>query len=213
MRFHLNSGQTSAVKTRRGLGADSVVPPKSPREYGRIRGKSYGGPTEVLRKSYGSPTEQYRGTTVTARGQPAQDRGAAAGIAGGAKQELSELKGGDIECSRKPKGVLKGSDTPVLRRTGSLCWRGSGAVERIRPMPVLALTIFTGAFLLFQVQPLIGKYILPWLGGGPGVWTTCMLFFQALLERNPQLLELCRRGQPYYEPAAAARLEPGPPKP
>ena len=44
-----------------------------------------------------------------------------------------------------------------------------------------ALTIFTGAFLLFQVQPLVGKYILPWFGGGPGVWTTCMLFFQLLL--------------------------------
>ena len=48
-------------------------------------------------------------------------------------------------------------------------------------MPSYALTIFTGAFLLFQVQPLIGKYILPWFGGGPGVWTTCMLFFQVLL--------------------------------
>ena len=48
-------------------------------------------------------------------------------------------------------------------------------------MLVYALTIFTGAFLLFQVQPLIGKYILPWFGGGPGVWTTCMLFFQVLL--------------------------------
>jgi hypothetical protein len=44
-----------------------------------------------------------------------------------------------------------------------------------------ALTIFTGAFLLFQVQPLIGKYILPWFGGGPGVWTTCLLFFQTVL--------------------------------
>ncbi len=44
-----------------------------------------------------------------------------------------------------------------------------------------AVTIFTGAFLLFQVQPLIGKYILPWFGGGPGVWTTCLLFFQTLL--------------------------------
>ena len=44
-----------------------------------------------------------------------------------------------------------------------------------------ALTIFTGAFLLFQVQPLIGKYILPWFGGSPGVWTTCLLFFQMLL--------------------------------
>ena len=48
-------------------------------------------------------------------------------------------------------------------------------------MFAFALTIFTGAFLLFQVQPLVGKYILPWFGGGPGVWTTCMLFFQVLL--------------------------------
>ncbi|MGA2865875.1 MAG: fused MFS/spermidine synthase [Verrucomicrobiota bacterium] len=48
-------------------------------------------------------------------------------------------------------------------------------------MPAYALTIFAGAFLLFQVQPLIGKYILPWFGGGPGVWTACMLFFQVLL--------------------------------
>src|SRR2546427_9958067 len=48
-------------------------------------------------------------------------------------------------------------------------------------MPIYALTIFIGAFLLFQVQPLIGKYILPWFGGGPGVWTTCMLFFQVAL--------------------------------
>ncbi|MCX6952012.1 MAG: fused MFS/spermidine synthase [Verrucomicrobia bacterium] len=48
-------------------------------------------------------------------------------------------------------------------------------------MPAFALTIFTGAFLLFQIQPLVGKYILPWFGGGPGVWTTCMLFFQLVL--------------------------------
>lgn len=48
-------------------------------------------------------------------------------------------------------------------------------------MPVYALAIFTGAFLLFLVQPLIGKYILPWFGGSPAVWTTCMLFFQVLL--------------------------------
>ncbi|MGH7970540.1 MAG: hypothetical protein ACREIC_17580, partial [Limisphaerales bacterium] len=48
-------------------------------------------------------------------------------------------------------------------------------------MAALGLTIFIGAFLLFQVQPLIGKYILPWFGGAPSVWTTCMLFFQVLL--------------------------------
>jgi spermidine synthase len=37
------------------------------------------------------------------------------------------------------------------------------------------------AFLLFQLQPIIGRYILPWFGGGPAVWTTCLLFFQACL--------------------------------
>jgi hypothetical protein len=44
-----------------------------------------------------------------------------------------------------------------------------------------AFTIFISAFLLFQVQPLISKFILPWFGGSPAVWTTCMLFFQSLL--------------------------------
>ncbi len=48
-------------------------------------------------------------------------------------------------------------------------------------LPLFAVTIFWGAFLLFLVQPLIGKYILPWFGGTPGVWTTCLLFFQCLL--------------------------------
>src|SRR5258708_18279313 len=46
---------------------------------------------------------------------------------------------------------------------------------------LIGLTIFTGAFLLFQVQLLIGKYILPWFGGAPGVWMGCLLFFQVLL--------------------------------
>jgi hypothetical protein len=41
--------------------------------------------------------------------------------------------------------------------------------------------IFCGAFLLFQVQLILGKYALPWSGGAPAVWTTCMLFFQLLL--------------------------------
>ena len=44
-----------------------------------------------------------------------------------------------------------------------------------------ALTIFLSAFLLFQLQPLVSKRILPWFGGSPAVWTTCMLFFQLLL--------------------------------
>ena len=61
-------------------------------------------------------------------------------------------------------------------------------------MPVFALTIFTGAFLLFEVQPLIAKYILPWFGGGPGVWTTCMLFFQVLLLGGYAYAHLLSRG-------------------
>lgn len=44
-----------------------------------------------------------------------------------------------------------------------------------------AVTIFTSAFLLFQVQPLISKFILPWFGGSPAVWTAAMLFFQVAL--------------------------------
>lgn len=44
-----------------------------------------------------------------------------------------------------------------------------------------AATIFLSAFLLFQVQPLVNKYILPWFGGSPAVWTATMLFFQVAL--------------------------------
>jgi len=48
-------------------------------------------------------------------------------------------------------------------------------------MPVYAATIFLSAFLLFQVQPLIAKFILPWFGGSAAVWSAALLFFQLLL--------------------------------
>jgi hypothetical protein len=48
-------------------------------------------------------------------------------------------------------------------------------------MTPFALSIFLSAFLLFQVQPMIGKFILPWFGGTPAVWSAVMLFFQVLL--------------------------------
>ncbi|MGB5079794.1 MAG: fused MFS/spermidine synthase [Burkholderiales bacterium] len=48
-------------------------------------------------------------------------------------------------------------------------------------MILYAATIFLSAFLLFQVQPLVAKIILPWFGGTAAVWTICMLFFQLLL--------------------------------
>src|SRR5262245_3767566 len=53
---------------------------------------------------------------------------------------------------------------------------------RDRWLPLIyAAAIFTSAFLLFQIQPLISKRILPWFGGTPAVWTTCLLFFQTVL--------------------------------
>ena len=58
----------------------------------------------------------------------------------------------------------------------------SNPAPRFRLQHLLfAATIFTSAFLLFQVQPLISKFILPWFGGSPAVWSTCMLFFQVVL--------------------------------
>src|SRR6185369_1574735 len=65
----------------------------------------------------------------------------------------------------------------------------TSSTARVLPVPEhgarqalgFALTIFTSAFLLFQVEPLISKVILPWFGGSPAVWTTCLLFFQTLL--------------------------------
>ena len=48
-------------------------------------------------------------------------------------------------------------------------------------MILYALTILVSAFLLFQVQPVIAKIILPWFGGSAAVWTTCLLFFQLVL--------------------------------
>jgi hypothetical protein len=48
-------------------------------------------------------------------------------------------------------------------------------------MTLYAATIFLSAFLLFQVQPLIAKIILPWFGGTAAVWTAAMLFFQVSL--------------------------------
>ena len=48
-------------------------------------------------------------------------------------------------------------------------------------MLLFACTIFTSAFLLFLVQPILAKQVLPWFGGTAAVWTTCLVFFQFLL--------------------------------
>ncbi len=48
-------------------------------------------------------------------------------------------------------------------------------------MAFFSLSIFLSAFLLFQIQPMVGRFILPWFGGTPAVWSTLMLVFQVLL--------------------------------
>lgn len=46
---------------------------------------------------------------------------------------------------------------------------------------VFSIAIFLNAGLLFLIQPLIAKMILPWLGGSPAVWNTSLIFYQACL--------------------------------
>ncbi|MFZ2541248.1 MAG: hypothetical protein WAW75_05675, partial [Gallionella sp.] len=48
-------------------------------------------------------------------------------------------------------------------------------------MILYAATILVSSFLLFLVQPIIAKQILPWFGGSAAVWTTCLVFFQFAL--------------------------------
>src|SRR5690606_1446052 len=48
-------------------------------------------------------------------------------------------------------------------------------------IPIFTATIYLNALLLFLVQPMFGKMVLPLVGGTPAVWNTCLLFFQAAL--------------------------------
>ncbi len=73
-------------------------------------------------------------------------------------------------------------------------------------MALYALTIFFGAFLLFQVEPIIGKFILPWFGGTPGVWTVCLLFFQTVLVAGYGYAHLLARLAPRRQAAIHVAL-------
>ena len=57
----------------------------------------------------------------------------------------------------------------------------------------LYIAVALGAFLLFLVQPMAARFILPWFGGGPGVWSTCLLFFQVALLAGYAYAHLTRR--------------------
>jgi hypothetical protein len=61
------------------------------------------------------------------------------------------------------------------------------------PTALFAVTIFLSAFLLFQVQPIVAKIILPWFGGSAAVWTACLLFFQLVLLAGYMYADLTSR--------------------
>ena len=48
-------------------------------------------------------------------------------------------------------------------------------------MTLYAICIFLSAFLLFQIQPILSKALLPWFGGGSSVWSSSMVFYQIVL--------------------------------
>jgi hypothetical protein len=80
---------------------------------------------------------------------------------------LLEQPRDSVERGQAARPSSENEPVEVTRKRSTMLWFG--------------ITIFLGAFLLFQVQPLIGKFILPWFGSSPGVWATCMLFFQLML--------------------------------
>jgi 16S rRNA G966 N2-methylase RsmD len=65
--------------------------------------------------------------------------------------------------------------------------------------PLFALTTFLSSFLLFQVQPLIGKHILPWYGGSSAVWVTAMFFFMVALAVGYIYALLLSKLTPWYQ--------------
>ncbi|HWZ87800.1 MAG TPA: fused MFS/spermidine synthase, partial [Polyangiaceae bacterium] len=84
---------------------------------------------------------------------------------------------------RHPPETRGGQDWGIQMSNATLVTSLSAEPTRTRDWLALnfALTVFVSAFLLFQIEPLISKFILPWFGGSPAVWTTCLLFFQVVL--------------------------------
>ena len=88
------------------------------------------------------------------------------------------------------EGALRGdrelhNDAPALRptplREAYATILRNILLFRAHSMILYALTVFVSSFLLFLVQPLIAKQVLPWFGGTASVWTTCLVFFQSAL--------------------------------
>jgi len=83
--------------------------------------------------------------------------------------------GGELEtisingASYQSAGGTKSEESLVLLRAP------------IGSIGIYHLTIFLSAFLLFQIEPILVKYLLQWFGGSSAVWTTSLLFFQVIL--------------------------------
>lgn len=72
---------------------------------------------------------------------------------------------------------------------------------------LFGLAVACSAFLIFLVQPMVGKRLLPWYGGAPGVWTLCLAFYQTTLFAGYAVAHLLRRlGRPKLELALHAAL-------
>jgi hypothetical protein len=67
--------------------------------------------------------------------------------------------------------------SPALAEASDRVANNHGRLPRL----LLSSTVFLGAFLLFLVEPLFAKLILPWFGGSAAVWATCLVFFQSAL--------------------------------
>src|ERR1700756_2451649 len=67
-------------------------------------------------------------------------------------------------------------------------------------------TIFLSSFLLFLIQPIFAKLILPWFGGSAAVWTTCLVFFQVALLLGYGYAHLMRRRMVVHIALLAAAL-------
>src|SRR5438309_11108903 len=72
-----------------------------------------------------------------------------------------------------------------MTRRGRGVFMGTSAIEveraAVRARAPIVVTIFVGSFLLFLVQPMIARMVLPRLGGAPTVWNSAMLVYQLLL--------------------------------
>ncbi|MFN8696799.1 MAG: fused MFS/spermidine synthase [Burkholderiales bacterium] len=80
-----------------------------------------------------------------------------------------------------PKCAIEGPAYEPLTKLRKPRGERSSVTHLAPNMLIYAATIFVSAFLLFLVQPIIAKQILPWFGGTAAVWTTCLVFFQSAL--------------------------------